>query len=160
MPTEGVADHLRQLDKGSPSRRSQSLFDVANDTVMETELRTKPGSQSITYQDGASLARRFGVSFDAAIWRLKSLGRIGGGETHTLLAQRDMANRYLRTLFDGQSETAEEPREQELRGQLVRLAVEAFRQEEISRGRLMEIAKKLFPDPSVLIEFAEATRPG
>ena len=54
-----------------------------------------------------------------------------------------------------------EPPEQELRGQLVRLAVEAFRQEEISRGRLIEIAKKLFfPDPSVLVEFAEATRAG
>jgi hypothetical protein len=53
-----------------------------------------------------------------------------------------------------------EPPEQELGGQLVRLAVEAFRQEEISRGRLMEIAKKLFPDPSVLVEFAEATRAG
>jgi hypothetical protein len=48
----------------------------------------------------------------------------------------------------------------ELRGQLVRLAVEAFRQDEISRDRLIEIAKKLFPDPSVLVKFAEATRAG
>jgi Zn-dependent peptidase ImmA (M78 family)/transcriptional regulator with XRE-family HTH domain len=161
MPSEGVADHLRQLDKGSPSRRSQTLFDVANDTVMETELRTRPGSQLITYQDGASLARRFGVSYEAAVWRLKSLGRIATVETNTLLAQRDMANRYMRALFDGQSETVKEPRDQELRGQLVRLAVEAFRQEEISRGRLMEIAEKLFNDnPSVLVEFAEATRAG
>ena len=65
MPAEGVADHLRQLDKGSPSRRSQTLFDVANDTMMEAELRTRPGSQAITYQDVAALARRFGVSYEA-----------------------------------------------------------------------------------------------
>jgi hypothetical protein len=51
-------------------------------------------------------------------------------------------------------------KERELRGQLMWLAVEAFRQEEISRGRLIEIGKKLFPDPSVLVEFAEATRAG
>jgi transcriptional regulator with XRE-family HTH domain len=71
MPVEGVADHLRQLDKGSPSRRLQTLFDVANDSMMEAELRTRPGSQSITYPDVASVARRFGVSYEAAAWRLK-----------------------------------------------------------------------------------------
>jgi Zn-dependent peptidase ImmA (M78 family)/transcriptional regulator with XRE-family HTH domain len=161
MPAEGVSDHLRQLDKGSPSRRSQTLFDVANDSMMETELRTRPGSQSITYQDVASVARRFGVSYEAAVWRLKSLGHVGSGETTALLSQKDTANRYMHALgFEDPSEAKEEPREQELLGQLVRLAVEAFRQEEISRGRLMEIAKKLFSDPSVLVEFAEATRAG
>ena len=161
MPAEGVSDHLRQLDKGSPSRRSQTLFDVANDSMMETELRTRPGSQSITYQDVASVARRFGVSYEAAVWRLKSLGHVGSGETTALPSQKDTANRYMHALgFEDPSEAKEEPREQELLGQLVRLAVEAFRQEEISRGRLMEIAKKLFSDPSVLVEFAEATRAG
>ena len=40
MPAEGVADHLRQLDKGSPSRHAQTLFDVANDAMMEAEVRT------------------------------------------------------------------------------------------------------------------------
>lgn len=164
LPAEGVADHLRQLDKGSPSRRSQTFFDVANDEMMEAELRTRPGSQAITYQDVASLARRFGVSYEAAVWRLKSLGHIGAGETTALLGQKDTGNRYMAELgFEDLFEAGKisEPPEQELRGQLVRLAVEAFRQEEISRGRLLEIAEKLFfPDPSVLVEFAEATRPG
>jgi Zn-dependent peptidase ImmA (M78 family)/transcriptional regulator with XRE-family HTH domain len=161
LPAEGVANHLRQLDKGSPSRRAQTLFDVANDSGMDTELRTRPGSQAITYQDAASLAWRFGVSYEAATWRLKSLGYIGGNETTALLGQRDTANRYLRELgFEDPVEAGkiEERPNQELRGQLVRLAVEAYRQEEISRGRLLEIAKKLFPNPAVLVEFAEATR--
>jgi Zn-dependent peptidase ImmA (M78 family)/transcriptional regulator with XRE-family HTH domain len=162
MPAEGVADHLRQLDKGSPSRRSQTLFNVANDSMMETELRTRPGSQAITYQDVASVARRFGVSYEAAVWRLKNLGYVGGGETTTLLSQQETATRYMHALgFEDPSDAKEEPAEQELHGQLVRLAVEAFRQEEISRGRLMEIAKKLsFSNPSVLVEFAEAARAG
>ena len=163
MPAEGIADHLRQLDKGSPSRHAQTLFDVANDAMMEAEVRTRPGSQAITYQDVASLARRFGVSYEAAAWRLKSLGHIGVGETNALLSQKDTGNRYMRELgFEDLFETGKisEPPEQELRGQLVRLAVEAFRQEEISRGRLIEIARKLFPDPSLLVQFAEATRAG
>jgi Zn-dependent peptidase ImmA (M78 family) len=131
--------------------------------MMEAELRTRPGSQAITYQDVASLARRFGVSYEAAAWRLKSLGHIGVGETNALLSQKDTGNRYMRELgLEDLSETGKisEPPEQELRGQLVRLAVEAFRQEEISRGRLIEIARKLFPDPSLLVRFAEATRAG
>jgi Zn-dependent peptidase ImmA (M78 family)/transcriptional regulator with XRE-family HTH domain len=163
IPAGGVADHLRQLDKGLPSRQSQTLFDVANDTQMEAELRTRPGSQAITYQDVASIARRFGVSYEAAVWRLKSLGHIGSRETDALLAQKDTGNQYMHALgFDDptETETITEKPAQELRGQLVRLAVEAFRQEEISRGRLMELAKKLFSDPSVLVEFAEATRAG
>jgi Zn-dependent peptidase ImmA (M78 family) len=161
MPADGVADHLRQMDKGLPSRRSQTLFDVANDTKMETELRTRPGSQAITYQDAAALARRFGVSYEASVWRLKSLGHIGARETETLLALKDTGNRFMRALGfadPSETETINEKPEKELLGQLVRLAVEAFRQEEISRSRLIEIAKKLFSDPSVLVEFAEATR--
>jgi Zn-dependent peptidase ImmA (M78 family) len=159
MPADGVADHLRQVDKGSPSRHSQTLFDVANDAMVEAELRTRPGSQSITYQDVASLARRFGVSYETAMWRLRSLGHIGAGEADALLRQRDIGNRYMRELgFEDEASKISEAPEQELRAQLVRLVVEAFRQEEISRGRLVEIAKKLFPNPAVLVEFAEAAR--
>jgi Zn-dependent peptidase ImmA (M78 family)/transcriptional regulator with XRE-family HTH domain len=159
MPADGVAEHLRQIDKGSPSRHSQTLFDVANNAMVEAELRTRPGSQSITYQDIASLARRFGVSYETAMWRLRSLGHIGTGEAETLRHQRDIGNKYMRELgFEDESNKIGEKPEQELRAQLVRLVVEAFRQEEISRGRLIEIAKKLFPDPAVLVEFAEAIR--
>lgn len=50
--------------------------------------------------------------------------------------------------------------EQELRSQLMRLAIEAFRQEEISRGRLVEIGRKLGIGGDALLELAEATRPG
>ena len=163
IPAGGVADHLRQLDKGSPSRRSQSLFDVANNAMMEAELRTRPGSQAITYQDVASLARRFGVSYEAAVWRLKSLSHVSGTDTTALLGQREIGKRFIHLLgFEElleKGKITEQP-EQELRSQLVRLAVEAFRQEEISRGRLVELAKKLKVDPPELIELAEATRAG
>jgi Zn-dependent peptidase ImmA (M78 family)/transcriptional regulator with XRE-family HTH domain len=163
IPAGGVVDHLRQLDKGSPSRRSQSLFDVANNAMMEAELRTRPGSQAITYQDVASLARRFGVSYEAAVWRLKSLSHVSGTDTTALMGQREIGKRFIHLL--GFEEPLEKGRiteqpEQELRSQLVRLAVEAFRQEEISRGRLVELAKKLKVDPPELIELAEATRTG
>ena len=40
----------------------------------------------------------------------------------------------------------------------MRFATEAYRQDEISRGRLLELAKKLGIDGSELIELAEAMR--
>ena len=50
-----------------------------------------------------------------------------------------------------------EERDQELRSQLMRLSVEAFRQGEISRGRLLEISVKLGVEGAELLELAEAT---
>lgn len=41
---------------------------------------------------------------------------------------------------------------------LARLAIEAFRQEEISRGRLLEIGRKLGIEEDDLLELAEAAR--
>ena len=87
------------------------------------------------------------------MWRLKSVGHVGTGEATALLGQKDTGNRYMRELaFENLFEAGKisDPPEQELRGQLVRLAVEAFRQEEISRGRLIEIAKKLALRENVL----------
>lgn len=162
MPPGGVAEQLSQIDKGGPSRRAQIIFDVANNSTIEAEVRARPGSQAITYQDVAVLTRHFGVSFEAAVWRLKSLNHIGANETAALIDQKDIGNKYIKLL--GFRELLEEsarpePPERELRSRLIRLAVEAFRQEEISRGRLIEIGRKLEIEEDELLELAEATRP-
>jgi len=161
MPPEGVAEQLAQIGKGRPSRRVQSIFDVANNSMIEADVRARPGSQAITHQDAAILARHFGVGFEAAVWRLKSLNRIGAKEAATLVQRKDTAKRSIELL--GFHELLEEgaPPEacgQEFRSRLLRLATEAFRQEEISRGRLIEIGRKLSINGNELIELAEATR--
>ncbi len=161
MPRDGVSDQLRQLDKGLPSRAAQIIFDVAGNRGMETEIRQRPGSQAITYQDAATLARHYGVSYEAAVWRLKSLNHINAAETATLIEQKEVGRRYIKLLgyidlFDEKAPRQED--EQELRSQLTRLALEAYRQDEISRGRLMELAKKLGIDSAELIELADAAR--
>jgi hypothetical protein len=72
-----------------------------------------------------------------------------------------MGKRYIRLFgfFDllDEGETPP-PAEQELRSQLMRLAIEAYRQDEISRGRLLELARKLEVDGAELLELADATR--
>jgi Zn-dependent peptidase ImmA (M78 family)/transcriptional regulator with XRE-family HTH domain len=163
MPPESVADQLRQLHKGAPSRHSQILFDVANNATMEAEIRPPAKSQAITYQDVAVLARHFGISYESAVWRLKNLGWLNAGETESLIVQRDVGNRYVRLLgfteLLDEPPTAAEAPERELRTQLTRLAVEAYRREEVSRGRLIELGRKLGIDGDQLLELAEAARP-
>jgi Zn-dependent peptidase ImmA (M78 family)/transcriptional regulator with XRE-family HTH domain len=159
MPASGVEDQLRQLDKGRPSRQAQIVYDVANDRQSEVEIRPRPGSQSITYQDVAILARHFAVSYEAAVWRLKSLNHLGGSETNALIEQKDSGKAFMRLLkLQEWAEISVGEGEQELRSQLAWLGVEAYRREEISQGRLRELAGKLRVSSRALIELAEVAR--
>jgi len=162
MPASGMEDQLRRLDKGRPSRQAQIVYDVAGDASNEVEIRPASGSQSITYQDVAFIARHFGVSYEAVVWRLKNLDHIGNPETKELIAQKDAGKRFTNILnfsdiFD-ESEARSIDREQELRGQLAWLGVEAYRREEISQGRLRELAGKISISATELISLAEAMR--
>jgi Zn-dependent peptidase ImmA (M78 family)/transcriptional regulator with XRE-family HTH domain len=160
MPANGVSEQLRRLDKGQPSRQSQTVYDVANDASTESEIRPRTGSQAITFQDVRAIARHFGVSYESAVWRLKSLGHLGSAETDTLMAQKEKSLRLAEILNIKSGEALPPPddREQELPGQLARLAIEAYRRGEISQGRLRELAHKLGIIAGDLIDLAEATR--
>ena len=162
MPAVGIDDQLRQLNKGGPSRQAQSLYNVAGDAADEVEIRSRPGSQTITYQDVASIARHFEVSYDAAVWRLKNLSHLNASDARALLDQREDGKRYMsllrfRRLFEDDAVPDDEC-ELELRSQIAKLSVEAFLREEISQGRLREIAQRLDISASDLVELAEAAR--
>lgn len=161
MPASGVLDQLRLLGKGQPSRQAQVVYSVATDSNDEAEIRPRSGSQVITFQDVAILARHFGVSYDAMVWRLRNLDQIDMPATTALVEQRDDGRRYLKMLrlpdlLDG--EAASDEQEQELRGQLVRLAIEAYRREEVSQGRLREIGRKMSLRATDFLELAEAAK--
>ena len=152
MPSGGVTQWLNRIGKGHPSRLAQTTFNVADDSAMETEIRPRSGSQVITCQDVAVLARRFCVSYDAAVWRLKNLNHVSSAKAHALLSQKEIAKRHIKLLDkDNQSRRSE----QEFHNQLISLAIEAFRREKISRGRLLEIGKKLEVEGEQLLEMAE-----
>lgn len=168
MPEDGVADLLRGLDKGRASRHEHAVFDVATGQGTAGEVRPQPRSQQITYQDAAFLARHFGASYPAAVYRLKSLGRISSSECKELLEREDDGRRLLRALRrdwdleaepNGGSDAPPGPGD-ELTSQVAWLAIEAFRREEISRGKLMELADLLEMPRLELLALAEAARAG
>ena len=155
MPSGGVVRWLSSVGKGLPSRLAQTTFNVADGSATETQIRPRSGSQAITCQDVAVLARRFCVSYDAAVWRLKNLNHFNSSQAHTLLSQKEIAKRHMELL--DRSSSPMRP-EQEFHNQLIWLVVEAFRREKISRGRLLEIARKLEVEGERLLEMAETIR--
>jgi Zn-dependent peptidase ImmA (M78 family)/DNA-binding XRE family transcriptional regulator len=166
MPRGGVEAHLRKLDKGRPSRQLQIVYDVARDAPSEAEIRPPVGSQTITWQDVGMMARYFGVSYESAVWRLANLDHLTPSERAVLLSQKDRRLRLEDILklqpddWAGAPEGKKDdgPENLELKNQVVGLAIEAFRREEISQGRLRELASKLGLSGADLIELAEAAR--
>ena len=161
MPGGGIRAFLRSLDKGMPSRHDHAIFDVASGGRVEAAQRASARSQRITYKDGAMLAHRFGVSYQAAVCRLTSLRHISNRECGDLLDRERLGRKYLKALgmfgdVGGREKLKFQDRE--LRSEIAHLAIEAFRREEISRGRLLELSKPLRIDGDTLLDLAEAAR--
>ena len=161
MPRNGVYAALRGLDKGLPSRQEQTIFDVASGGHMDAEFRSPAGVQRINYKDVTMLAHRFGVSYQAALYRLKSLRHISHAQSRELLDQEEFGRQLLRELSmfrDVEEPEARQYRDRELRIEIAHLAIEAYRREEISRGRVLELGRTLNMQGDVLLRLAEAAR--
>ena len=161
MPGHGVHDALRGLAKGLPSRQEVTVFDVATGGHIDAHHRVPARSQRINYKDIAMLARHFGASYQAALYRLKSLRHITRAESLDLLSQEHLGSQLLRELsMFSDVEEPEKPqhRDRELRSEVAHLAIEAYHREEISRGRVLELSKTLGIRGDVLLQLAEATR--
>ena len=161
MPRDGFRDFLRTLNKGLPSRLDHAIFDAASGGHIEAAQRPPARSQRITYKDNAMLAHHFGVSYQAASYRLKSLRYISDRECRGLLDQEDFGRKYLKALSMFSDVGEPEKRrywDRELRNEIAHLAIEAYRREEISRGRVLEMSKTLRIDGDTLLSLAEVAR--
>ena len=162
MPSSGIEWFLGLLEKGEPSRRYRTTYDVAGDQQIEAQERPAPGSQEITYQDVATLAHHFKVSYQAAVYRLCDLGHIRQSGKLELIEKSDLGCRYMSVLyrediFERNPEKKERKPDLELVSQVVRLAIEAYRREEVSQGWLRDLSATLEVSGEDLVELAEAT---
>lgn len=170
MPRVGLEETLTALSKGFPSRRTHVVFNVATGDAARAEVRSTPGSQVITWQDIATVARRFGTPYSAVVFRLLGLGMITESDTKRLLdGKRRAAAGRFEALFGAErpvgrsrsAATVEVPEALDLRAEVIHLAVEAYRRHIIKKDRLGSLAKELdLPDLSEaqLLELAEAAR--
>lgn len=146
MPDEGVRRFLEALDKDRGSRDVGAVFSVAEDQALEWGSRPK-SAHPITLQDVAFMAHHFGVSYQAAVFRLRSLRILTATESEFLNSPERVedAQAYL-GLFGLQKDNGDEmvaPRNRGLRFRIAHLAIEAFRRGIIASGRLREIGRKV-----------------
>lgn len=158
MPEDGVREYMHSLGKGRIVRREEAALDAVTEEGIEGQTRSPSGSQKITYADAASLAWHFGVSYAAAVWRLRGLNLVNQEQAQTLLERTEEAHRYrraVRALSDEEDSIDETHGDHELNGQILALALEAWWREEISRGRLLEVGRLLDVDDETILDLAD-----
>lgn len=137
MPEAGVKRFMQGMAK-DPTARGQESFD-ATETV-RASARYAPGTQDVTLYDAALLAHYFKVSRTAALYRLKRLRLINPAAFAALQEQeRNNVGAAIAQLLDLPEPDPAEARHRFPR-RFLALAVEAYRRETITRGKLRELA--------------------
>ncbi|MBS0655344.1 MAG: ImmA/IrrE family metallo-endopeptidase [Verrucomicrobia bacterium] len=153
LPRDGIMEAIQKTGKGLSSRSSAAVYDVATDTVIEAESRQLV--HKLTPQNVISIAHHFGVSYQATVYRLQSLKYISQDESEKLLKQENIAKEHVQFLqhYEPRIKMEEEPfLQRELILYIYQLVVEAYSQEKISRGRVLELCKQLSLPASKLLE--------
>jgi Zn-dependent peptidase ImmA (M78 family)/transcriptional regulator with XRE-family HTH domain len=137
MPEEAVRQFVAGLGKGKPSRLYAEVFDEAGS--LHIEGRSEPGTQTIQLYDTVQLAHHFGVSGLSALFRLRNLRLVTEAEFGHLksLDERGKSKQLARLL--GLTEPDHAEVRSEFKHRFLGLALEAFRRDEISRGKLREL---------------------
>ncbi len=140
IPSEGIRQFIAGLGKGKPSRVVAQVFDEAG--AVHAEGRTKPGSQDIQLYDLVHIAHHFGVSRQAALFRLLNLRLVTQAEFDQLKAADEAGyRRELASLLALPDEDDDD--KAGFRHRVLSLALEAYRRELITRAKLMELAALL-----------------
>jgi Zn-dependent peptidase ImmA (M78 family)/DNA-binding XRE family transcriptional regulator len=159
LPTTGVWSFLAARQKATEIGGEQEPYDPSAEGMALTARggrRVQRRSQQITYEDVAALAHQFGVSYEAAAYRLNSMKIISRNELQELLDKLDFGREYLKFLprTDDSGEQGLMPG-RELVGQVVHLAIEAYRRNEISKGKLRDLSSLLGVSAKELVRLAE-----
>jgi len=138
MPADAVRQFIHALGKGHSSRMEAEVFD--EDEPVRARARAAPGSQDIQLYDVVQMAHHFGVSRTAACYRLKSVRLLTSAKLDALLEQERTGRGRDLSMLLGLPEPKHQARRNEFRHRFLGLALEAFRREEISRAKLVEVA--------------------
>ena len=157
LPSEGVSEMMQSLGKGGASRTDFAIFDVATGGAIEAEERLIASRQKIAPQDIALIAHQFGLSYQAVVYRLHTLRYISQKEREPLLKDELQGKSYLRMLgLNNVDKTEKNSTDQrELKTYILRLIIEAYQCEKISRGRLMELSRLLSLPGQEILEMAQ-----
>ena len=136
MPEAGIRSFLQTIGKGEATRKTQEIFN--GEKPLSAQKRMAPGSQTIHSLHVAQIAWHFGVSYEAALYQLLNLGLITRDEMDDLRSRSKAEEAVTRAL--NTPGNAPEDIHYSLSDQVLRLGLEAYDREEISRNKLLELA--------------------
>jgi Zn-dependent peptidase ImmA (M78 family)/transcriptional regulator with XRE-family HTH domain len=144
MPETGVRAFLQTIGKGAATRQTLEVFDdstlAERGEQISVQKRMSPGSQTVHVHDLVGLAHNFGVSYEAALYHLLNLKVISNDRFEILKKQRELGARVARALRIGHWD---EDAHWSLTQQVLALGFEAYRRSEISRNKLLELAREV-----------------
>jgi Zn-dependent peptidase ImmA (M78 family)/transcriptional regulator with XRE-family HTH domain len=138
MPEDGIRQFVVGLGKGKPSRSRNEVFDEAGS--LDVEGRAAPGTQVVQLYDVVQLAHSFEVSRPAVLYRLLNLRLVTQAEFDHLKAIDAAGKGKQMAALLGLPEPDLSEVRNEFSHRFLGLALEAYRREEISRGKLDELA--------------------
>jgi len=145
MPEDGVRQFVEGLGKGSASRLQREIVesDEFADAAVEARSRPAPRSQDLQMYDVVRLAHHLGVSVLSALFRLKGLRLLNEVQLDALREQDRRGVREEIAEFLGLPKIDHEAKRNEFRQRFLGLALEAYRREDISKRKLMELAERV-----------------
>jgi hypothetical protein len=138
MPEAGVRTFLKALGKGEGTRQNLEIYDGREG--LPAQKRMPAGSQEVRVHDVVVLAHHFGASYEVALYHLLNL-RIIRKDTFDVLWESKEAQGPIRRAL--RIPEWNEGFHFHLAEQLLSLAFEAYGREEISRGKLVELAEQV-----------------
>jgi Zn-dependent peptidase ImmA (M78 family)/transcriptional regulator with XRE-family HTH domain len=137
MPEDAVRQFVAGLGKGKPSRAFAEVFDEAGS--LNVEGRSEPGTQTLQLYDVVQLAHHFGVSRLSTLFRLRNLRLLTESEFEHLKSLDGQGKGKQLAEMLGLAEPDHAEMRSEFKHRFLGLALEAYRRDEISRGKLREL---------------------
>jgi len=153
MPDSGVRRFMHGLGKGQPGRGVAEAFD--GEAAVRAQRRAQPRSQEIKIYDLVRIARSFGVSTIAALYRLRNMGMVSEEMLEELKALIDDGTDKEIAKFMGLPDPDLPGTPYDFKGRFLGLALEAFRRDLISRSKLKELASLVNVAPGALKKLVE-----
>jgi Zn-dependent peptidase ImmA (M78 family)/transcriptional regulator with XRE-family HTH domain len=153
MPEQGIQKFLSGVGKNLDSPQIQEVYDEEGGAI-HAQRRREASLSAVQFYDVVHLAAYFGVSYESALWRLKSLKLISEEARAQLAAQSEIAREFRRSFLDERPPSFPRlKKEGQFQHKLFMLALEAYRLGEISKSKLKEIAIEVEVKPEQLHDF-------
>ena len=139
LPKTGVEEFFQSLGKIGATRSYLASTGAAEPS--SGEQRRPASAAQIQLYDVVHLQHHYGVSWDAAVYRLQNLGLISKDESEDLLGKRDEAQALSRAIKLEMKPSSEEKKfeNRDFAARFFSLGVDAYRQEIISLKKLEEL---------------------